>query len=112
MHAALMPNGRVIFLDKLENYTQLNTSDGNYAMSSEFNPDSTSPTFGKAVPLYYQSNAFCSGGTFLADGRVISVGGNAPLTWLNSKILDGFRAIRFLGRSSTDASLNGMWGNL
>ena len=107
MHAALMPNGRVIFLDKLENYTQLQTSDGNYAMSSEFDTDAQSPTYGHAVPLYYQSNAFCSGGTFLADGRLISVGGNAPLTWLNAKIKDGFRAIRFIQRSSTDPSLNG-----
>jgi hypothetical protein len=107
MHAALMPNGRVIFLDKLENYTQLTTNDGNYAMSSEFDPNPQSNSFGKAVPLYYQSNAFCSGGTFLADGRLISVGGNAPLTWLNPKILDGFRAIRFIQRSSTDASKNG-----
>jgi hypothetical protein len=31
MHAGLLPNGRVFFLDKLENYTQLNTSNGHYA---------------------------------------------------------------------------------
>ncbi|CZR63858.1 related to glyoxal oxidase precursor [Phialocephala subalpina] len=102
MHAGLMPNGRVFFLDKLENYTQLKTSDGYYAMSSEYDPATNN-----VVPLAYSTNAFCSGGTFLADGRVISVGGNAPLTWLDPNIGDGFTAIRYLGRSSSDASLNG-----
>ena len=102
MHAGLMPNGRVFFLDKLENYTQLKTPDGYYAMSSEYNPaDNT------VVPLAYLTNAFCSGGTFLADGRVVSLGGNAPLTWLDPNIGDGFNAIRYLQRSSSDASLNG-----
>jgi hypothetical protein len=71
-------------------------------MSSEYDPQSN-----KAVPLAYLTNAFCSGGTFLADGRVISVGGNAPLTWLDPNIGDGFTAIRYLQRSSSDASLNG-----
>jgi len=102
MHAALMPNGRVMFLDKLENYTQLKTADGYYAMSSEYDPVTN-----QVVPLAYSTNAFCSGGTFLADGRVISVGGNAPLTWLDPNIGDGFTAIRYLSRSSTDGSLNG-----
>lgn len=102
MHCALMPNGRVFFLDKLENYTQLTLSDGYYAMSSEYDPEENT-----AVPLAYSTNAFCSGGTFLADGRVISVGGNAPLTWLDPTIGDGFNAIRYLQRSSSDASLDG-----
>ncbi|PQE06279.1 glyoxal oxidase protein [Rutstroemia sp. NJR-2017a BBW] len=103
MHAALMPNGRVMFLDKLENYTDLTLPNGHYAMSSEYDPS----TNGEAVPLAYTTNAFCSGGTFLKDGRVISVGGNAPLTWLDDTIGDGFDAIRYLDRSSTDASKNG-----
>jgi hypothetical protein len=102
MHAGLMENGRVFFLDKLENYTQLRTADGYYAMSSEYDPETNT-----VVPLKYMTNAFCSGGTFLADGRCISVGGNAPLTWLDPNIEDGFTAIRYLSRSSTDASLNG-----
>ena len=38
MHAGLMPNGRVIFLDKLENYTQIKLSDGYYAYSAEYDP--------------------------------------------------------------------------
>jgi hypothetical protein len=33
MHAALMPNGRVVFLDKIENYTQVNLTTGGYAYS-------------------------------------------------------------------------------
>ena len=102
MHAGLMPNGRVFFLDKLEDYTQLRTPDGFYAMSSEYDPQTNTP-----VPLAYATNAFCSGGSFLPDGRVVNVGGNAPLTWLDPNIGDGFTAIRYLGRSSADASLNG-----
>jgi len=38
MHAALMPNGRVMFLDKIEDYTQLKLPNGRYAYSSEYNP--------------------------------------------------------------------------
>lgn len=49
MHAGLMPNGRVIFLDKLENYTQLNLPNGYYAYSSEYDPVSNT-----AVGLSYQ----------------------------------------------------------
>ena len=38
MHAGLMPNGRVIFLDKVENYTQIKLGDGQYAYSAEYDP--------------------------------------------------------------------------
>lgn len=38
MHAGLMPNGRVIFLDKVENYTQIKLNDGQYAYSAEYDP--------------------------------------------------------------------------
>ena len=38
MHAALMPNGKVVFLDKIENYTQLQFESGEYAYSSEWDP--------------------------------------------------------------------------
>ncbi|KAI9743469.1 MAG: hypothetical protein M1818_002781 [Claussenomyces sp. TS43310] len=102
MHAALLPNGRVVFLDKLENYTQVRLPGGHYAMSAEYNPaDNT------VVPLAYKTNAFCCGGCFLADGSVVSLGGNAPLAWLDPTIGDGFDAVRYLHRSSTDPSLNG-----
>ncbi|RKF61376.1 Aldehyde oxidase GLOX [Erysiphe neolycopersici] len=102
MHAGLMPNGKVFFLDKLQNYSQIKTEDGEYAMSAEFDPETRKP-----IPLSYSTNAFCSGGAFLADGRVISVGGNGPLEFINSKIEDGFTAIRTLARSSTDPYLDG-----
>ncbi|POS84906.1 hypothetical protein EPUL_006086 [Erysiphe pulchra] len=102
MHAGLMPNGKVFFLDKLENYSQIRTKDGEYAMSAEFDPKTRRP-----VALSYSTNAFCSGGAFLADGRVISVGGNGPLEFINSKIGDGFKAIRTLARSSINPYLDG-----
>ena len=38
MHAGLMPNGRVIFLDKVENYTQIQLPDGYFAYSAEYDP--------------------------------------------------------------------------
>lgn len=40
MHAVVMPNGKVMFLDKIENYTQLKLpSTGQYAYSAEYDPD-------------------------------------------------------------------------
>lgn len=54
-----------------------------------------------------KTNPFCCGGSFLADGRVISVGGNAPLKFIDPTVEDGFKAIRYLGRSATDEGLNG-----
>ena len=111
MHAGLMENGRVFFLDKVENYTQLKLSDGQYAYSSEYDPETNG-----VVPLQYKTNAFCSGGSFLPDGRVISVGGNAPLTFIDPTVGDGFQGIRYLRRSANDSALNGQsWsepGNL
>lgn len=102
MHAGLMPNGRVVFLDKVENYTELKLPNGQYAYSSEWDP-----VTGDLVPLSYKTNAFCSGGIFLADGRFVSLGGNAPLDFIDPTVGDGFRGIRMIKRSATDASLNG-----
>lgn len=102
MHAALMPNGRVVFLDKIEDYTQLNLTAGGYAYSSEYDPVTN-----EVVPLAYQSNAFCSGGTFLANGTLLSVGGNGPIAWLDPTIRNGFRGLRYLTRSSENSGLNG-----
>jgi hypothetical protein len=106
MHAGLMPNGRVVFLDKVENYTELKLGNGQYAYSSEYDPVTQ-----KVTPLAYKTNAFCSGGIFLADGRFASLGGNAPLDFIDPTVTDGFRGIRFLKRSSSDASLNGQAWN-
>lgn len=38
MQAALLPNGKVLFLDKLENYTEMKLKNGRYAFSSEYDP--------------------------------------------------------------------------
>jgi hypothetical protein len=102
MHAGLLPNGKVFFLDKLENYSQLRTPNGRYAMSSEYDPNTNT-----VVPLAYRTNAFCSGGAFLADGSVVSLGGNGPLKWLDPNILDGFNAIRRLYRSAQNNGSDG-----
>ena len=102
MHAGLLQNGRVVFLDKVENYTQIKLSNGQYAYSAEYDPASNA-----VVGLPYKTNAFCSGGAFLADGRFVSIGGNAPLPDIDPTVGDGFKAIRYLSRSSSDASKNG-----
>lgn len=102
MHAALLPNGRVVFLDKVENYTQLKLSDGQYAYSAEYDPASNT-----VVPLAYKTNAFCAGGQFLANGTLVSLGGNAPLPDIDPTVGDGFRGIRYLSRSPNDTSLDG-----
>lgn len=102
MHAALMENGRVIFLDKLEDSSKLKLPNGRNAMSAEYDPQTN-----QVVPLAYKTNAFCAGGTFLADGTLVSLGGNGPLTWLDDSVGDGFNAIRWLKRSSTDPNDNG-----
>lgn len=102
MHAGLMPNGRVIFLDKVENYTQLKLPNGQFAYSSEYDPVTN-----QAVPLAYKTNAFCSGGAFLPDGRWLSLGGNAPLDFIDPTVGDGFTAIRYLSRTLNGSTLNG-----
>ena len=102
MHAALMPNGRVVFLDKVEDYTELNLTVDRRAYSSEYNPETN-----EAVPLAYTTNAFCAGGSFLLNGTFLSVGGNAPLLWLDPSVTNGFRGLRYLTRSAVDGSLNG-----
>lgn len=43
----------------------------------------------------------------MADGRFVSIGGNAPLDFIDPTVGDGFKAIRYLSRSASDASLNG-----
>ncbi|KAK4965659.1 hypothetical protein LTR66_012098 [Elasticomyces elasticus] len=102
MHAGLLPNGRVVFLDKVENYTQIKLANGQYAYSAEYDPATDKP-----VGLAYKTNSFCAGGSFLPNGTFLAVGGNAPLKFIDPTIGDGFTGIRFLTRSSTDASFNG-----
>ncbi|KAK6502166.1 hypothetical protein TWF506_002761 [Arthrobotrys conoides] len=102
MHAALMPNGKVVFLDKVETFSQLRLRNGQYAYSSEFDPND-----GQVVPLAYKTNAFCSGGTFLADGRLLNIGGNGPLDFIDPTVTDGFDALRYLQRGFGTTSFDG-----
>ncbi|KAJ6264238.1 hypothetical protein Dda_0381 [Drechslerella dactyloides] len=102
MHAALMPNGKVVFLDKVENYSQLRLRNGQYAYSAEFDSNT-----GQVAPLAYKTNAFCSGGTFLADGRLLNIGGNGPLSFFDPTVGDGFTGLRYLERSYSSGSLDG-----
>jgi hypothetical protein len=102
MHAALMPNDRAVFLDKVENYTQLTLSDGYYAYSSEYDPTSN-----QVVPLTYATNAFCSGGSFLAHGTLLNIGGNAPLSF----IVRAWQSTQH-GKMVCFCSDNGRWDNL
>lgn len=99
MHAALLANGYVVFLDKIETWTELQLPSGKNAYSSIYDP--TTETL---WPLGVPTNPFCSGGAFLADGRLASFGGNGPLTWLDDTVTDGFDAIRYLdARGQQDA---------
>ncbi|KAF3941488.1 hypothetical protein ABW19_dt0210445 [Dactylella cylindrospora] len=103
MHAALMPNGKIVFLDKVENYAQLRIPrTGQYAYSSEFDPNT-----GRAVPLAVKTNPFCSGGAFLADGRLLNIGGNGPLDFIDPTVGDGLDGLRYLRRSFVSSSFDG-----
>ncbi|KAK9259878.1 glyoxal oxidase N-terminus-domain-containing protein [Lipomyces tetrasporus] len=102
MHAGLLPNGKVVFLDKVENYSQVKLDTGYYAYSSEYDIDTNT-----YAPLAYKTNAFCSGGTYLANGDFISVGGNADLAWLDPTVGDGFTGIRYLKRSQSSSEYDG-----
>ena len=48
-----MPNGKVVFLDKVENYTQIKLPNGQYAYSAEYDTASN-----KAVGLSYKVRNF------------------------------------------------------
>lgn len=91
MHAALLPTGKVVFLDKLENYTEVRLPSNRYAYSTIYDPENY-----RLHPLVLSSNPFCCGGAFLADGTLMTMGGNGPLKWLDSSIEDGFNALRYL----------------
>jgi hypothetical protein len=92
MHAAVLPpSGKVMFVDKVESYSELRLPNGRWAYSSLYDPATR-----EATPLSVATNTFCCGGTFLADGRLVTLGGNAPLLWLDPTVHDGFDAIRYL----------------
>lgn len=52
MHAGLLQNGRVVFLDKVENYSQIILPNGQFAYSAEYDP-----TTNKVVGLAYKACA-------------------------------------------------------
>jgi len=89
-------------LHQVENYTELRLPDGQYAYSSEYDVETNNST-----AISYKTNAFCSGGGFLADGTFVSLGGNGPLSDIDPTVTDGFDAIRYIKRSASDASLDG-----
>ena len=96
MHAALIPpSGQVLFLDKVEDSSELRLPNNRWAYSSLFDPETHALT-----PLSVVTNPFCCGGSFLGDGRLVTVGGNAPLLWLDPTVEDGFDAIRYFGNDS------------
>ncbi|KAF2460707.1 glyoxal oxidase N-terminus-domain-containing protein [Lineolata rhizophorae] len=102
MHTGLLPNGRAVFLDKVEPYTELNLTDGRNAFSSEYD------TFTNQItPLSYKTNAFCSGGAFLSNGSFLSVGGSNATKDFDSAVEEGYTGIRMLDRSPHDSSLDG-----
>lgn len=49
MHAGLLQNGRVVFLDKVENYSQIKLPNGQFAYSAEYDPATN-----KVVGLTYK----------------------------------------------------------
>ena len=95
MHAAVLTDGRVVFLDKIENRSQLYLADGRRAYSSLFDPAT-----GSLTGLEVKTNPFCCGGAFLADGRLISLGGNDMLPYDDSTVGNGFDGIRYLNNLS------------
>lgn len=108
MHAAVLPpSGKLVFLDKVENYSELVLPNGRFAYSSLYDPDTH-----QATPLSVATNPFCCGGTFLADGRLVALGGNGPLLWLDPTVEDGFDGIRYIGSNSGNYQWNEPGGKL
>ncbi|TGZ80458.1 DUF1929-domain-containing protein [Ascodesmis nigricans] len=104
MHAGLMANGRVFFLNKVDNYAEIRLSNGRYAYASEYNPDNN-----QVVGLSVTTNPFCSGGAYLANGDIISIGGNGPLLHLDTTVGDGFNGIRYITRTTSGAQNGQSW---
>lgn len=51
MHAGLLPNGRVVFLDKVEDYSQIKLANGQFAYSAEYDP-TTNTRVGLSYKVY------------------------------------------------------------
>lgn len=92
----------MVFLDKVEDYSELNLTNGRFAYSAEYDPLTN-----QVVPLAYKTNPFCSGGIFTADGRFLDLGGNFGLPTVDSTVGNGIQGIRYLLRSASDSSFDG-----
>lgn len=55
MHAGLLANGRVWFLDKIEDYTEVRLSNGRFAYASEYDP-SNNQVVGLGVSVSYSED--------------------------------------------------------
>lgn len=76
MHAGLLQNGRVVFLDKVENYSQIKLANGQYAYSAEYDPATN-----KVVGLSYKACVHC------VNGR-INIAANTDYRQMHS-VLEG-----------------------
>lgn len=99
MHAALLSNGKLAFLDKVEDRNKIFLPNGRPAYSCVYDPAAK-----EIKPLSTVTNPFCCAGAYLADGRIISIGGNGPLD-LDSTVGDGFDAIRYLDAAGAQSGL-------
>lgn len=90
MHAAVLSNGKVALLDKVEDRNKVFLPNNSAAYSCLYDP-----TTNDIKALSAVTNPFCCAGAFLADGRLISLGGNGPLN-LDPNVFNGFDAIRYL----------------
>jgi hypothetical protein len=99
MHAALLSNGKLAFLNKVEDRNKIFLPNGHPAYSCVFDPATK-----EVKPLASVTNPFCCAGAHLADGRLVSLGGNGPLVQEPS-IGDGFDAIRYLDAAGEQSGL-------
>ncbi len=100
MHAALLSNGKVVFLDKIEDRNKVFQPNGSAAYSCVYDPATN-----VVKPLSAVTNPFCCAGAFLSDGRLVSLGGNGPLD-LDPNMFDGFDAIRYLDAAGDQVGWN------
>jgi hypothetical protein len=90
MHAALLSTGKLAFLDKVEESNKVFLPNGSAAYCCIYDPATQIVKALSAV-----TNPFCCAGAFLADGRLVTLGGNGPLD-IDQNVFDGFDAIRYL----------------
>lgn len=91
MHAGLMPNGRVVFLDKVEDYTQIKLDNGQYAYSAEYDP-----VHRTLVGLSYQVFHYCGFDTsHAADSHLTRPMPSAPAA-LSCRTVAGYLSVAML----------------